>query len=64
MTAADAAAYASDQRQGQSVVQVVRGEKLTELQALLEVAVAGQGAELEDGFVAVQAPPGAGDFGS
>jgi len=33
-TAADAAAFASDQRQGQSVVQVVRGEKLTELQAL------------------------------
>ncbi len=34
VTAADAAAYASDQRQGQSVVKVVRGEKLTELQAL------------------------------
>ena len=34
VTAADAAAFASDQRQGQSVVQVVRGEKLTELQAL------------------------------
>ena len=33
-TAADAAAFASGQRQGQSVVQVVRGEKLTELQAL------------------------------
>ena len=33
-TAADAAAFASDQRRGQSVVQVVRGEKLTELQAL------------------------------
>ena len=34
VTAADAAAYASDQQQGQSVVKVVRGEKLTELQAL------------------------------
>jgi hypothetical protein len=34
VTAADAAAFAGDQRQGQSVVQVVRGEKLTELQAL------------------------------
>jgi len=34
VTAADAAAYASDQRQGQSVVKVVPGEKLTELQAL------------------------------
>ena len=34
VTAADAAAYASDQRQGQSVVQVVPGEKLTERQAL------------------------------
>jgi hypothetical protein len=34
VTAADAAAFASDQRQGQSVVQVVRGENLTELQAL------------------------------
>ena len=33
-TAADAAAYASDQRQGQSVVRVVPGEKLTERQAL------------------------------
>jgi D-alanyl-D-alanine carboxypeptidase (penicillin-binding protein 5/6) len=30
VTAADAAAFASDQRQGQSVVQVVRGEKLTD----------------------------------
>jgi len=35
VAAADAAVYASDQRQGQFVVQVVRGEKLTELQALL-----------------------------
>ena len=34
VTAADAAAYASDQRQGQSVVKVQSGEKLTELQAL------------------------------
>jgi serine-type D-Ala-D-Ala carboxypeptidase (penicillin-binding protein 5/6) len=34
VTAADAAAYASDQRQGQSVVQVAAGEKLTERQAL------------------------------
>ena len=34
VTAADAAAYASDQRQGQSVVEVQPGEKLTELQAL------------------------------
>ena len=34
VTAADAAAYASDQRQGQSVVEVERGEKLTERQAL------------------------------
>jgi serine-type D-Ala-D-Ala carboxypeptidase (penicillin-binding protein 5/6) len=34
VTAADAATYASDQRQGQSVVAVVPGEKLTELQAL------------------------------
>ena len=34
VTAADAAAYASDQRQGQSVVQVAPGEKLTERQAL------------------------------
>jgi serine-type D-Ala-D-Ala carboxypeptidase (penicillin-binding protein 5/6) len=34
VTAADAAAYASDQRQGQSVVAVEPGEKLTELQAL------------------------------
>ena len=34
MTAADAAAYASDQRQGQSVVKVAAGEKLTERQAL------------------------------
>jgi D-alanyl-D-alanine carboxypeptidase (penicillin-binding protein 5/6) len=32
--AADAAAYASDQRQGQSVVKVAPGEKLTERQAL------------------------------
>ncbi len=34
VTAADAAAYASDQRQGQSVVRVAPGEKLTERQAL------------------------------
>ena len=34
VTAADAAAYASDQRQGQSVVKVSAGEKLTERQAL------------------------------
>src|SRR6266536_1076498 len=34
LTAADAAAYASDQRHGQSVVKVERGEKLTERQAL------------------------------
>ncbi len=34
VTAADAAAYASDQRQGQSVVRVTPGEKLTERQAL------------------------------
>ena len=34
MTAADAAAYASDQRQGQSVVRVSAGERLTERQAL------------------------------
>ncbi len=34
VTPADAAAYASDQRQGQSVVQVAAGEKLTERQAL------------------------------
>ena len=34
VTAADAAAYASDRRQGQSVVRVVPGEKLTERQAL------------------------------
>jgi len=34
VTAADAAAYASDQRQGQSVVRVSAGEKLTERQAL------------------------------
>jgi serine-type D-Ala-D-Ala carboxypeptidase (penicillin-binding protein 5/6) len=34
VTAADASAYASDQRQGQSVVKVVPGEKLTERQAL------------------------------
>src|SRR5207253_8066956 len=34
VTAADAAAYASDERQGQSVVQVAAGEKLTERQAL------------------------------
>ena len=33
-TAADATTYASDQRQGQSVVRVVPGEKLTERQAL------------------------------
>jgi serine-type D-Ala-D-Ala carboxypeptidase (penicillin-binding protein 5/6) len=33
VTAADAAAYASDRRQGQSVVQVAAGEKLTERQA-------------------------------
>jgi len=34
VTAAEAAAYASDQRQGQSVVRVTPGEKLTERQAL------------------------------
>ena len=34
VTAADAAAYASDQRQGQSVVKVAAGETLTERQAL------------------------------
>ena len=34
VTAADAAAYAGDQRQGQSVVKVAAGEKLTERQAL------------------------------
>jgi serine-type D-Ala-D-Ala carboxypeptidase (penicillin-binding protein 5/6) len=34
VTAADAAAYASDRRQGQSVVAVEPGEKLTERQAL------------------------------
>jgi len=34
VTAADAAAYASDERLGQSVVQVAAGEKLTERQAL------------------------------
>ena len=34
VTAADASAYASDQRQGQSVVKVIPGEKLTERQAL------------------------------
>jgi len=34
VAAADAAAYARDQRQGQSVVQVAAGEKLTERQAL------------------------------
>jgi D-alanyl-D-alanine carboxypeptidase (penicillin-binding protein 5/6) len=34
VTAADAAAFAGDQRLGQSIVKVVRGEKLTELQAL------------------------------
>jgi serine-type D-Ala-D-Ala carboxypeptidase (penicillin-binding protein 5/6) len=34
VTAADAAAYASDQGQGQSVVKVARGETLTERQAL------------------------------
>jgi serine-type D-Ala-D-Ala carboxypeptidase (penicillin-binding protein 5/6) len=34
VTAADASAYASDQRQGQSVVRVTPGEKLTERQAL------------------------------
>jgi serine-type D-Ala-D-Ala carboxypeptidase (penicillin-binding protein 5/6) len=34
VTAADAVAYASDQRQGQSVVRVTPGEKLTERQAL------------------------------
>jgi serine-type D-Ala-D-Ala carboxypeptidase (penicillin-binding protein 5/6) len=34
ITAAEAATYASDQRQGQSVVAVEPGEKLTELQAL------------------------------
>ena len=34
VTAADASAYASDQQQGQSVVRVTPGEKLTERQAL------------------------------
>ena len=34
VTAADAAAYASDRRQGQSVVRVIPREKLTERQAL------------------------------
>jgi D-alanyl-D-alanine carboxypeptidase (penicillin-binding protein 5/6) len=34
VTAADAAAYARDKRQGQSVVRVTAGEKLTERQAL------------------------------
>lgn len=34
VAAADAAAYARDQRQGQSVVRVAAGEKLTERQAL------------------------------
>jgi len=34
VTAADAAAYANDERLGQSVVQVAAGEKLTERQAL------------------------------
>ena len=34
VTAADAAAYASDRRQGQSVVKVIPGETLTERQAL------------------------------
>jgi D-alanyl-D-alanine carboxypeptidase (penicillin-binding protein 5/6) len=34
VTAADAAVYARDERQGQSVVQVAAGEKLTERQAL------------------------------
>jgi serine-type D-Ala-D-Ala carboxypeptidase (penicillin-binding protein 5/6) len=34
VTAADAAAYASDERRGQSVVKVAPGEKLTERQAL------------------------------
>jgi D-alanyl-D-alanine carboxypeptidase (penicillin-binding protein 5/6) len=34
VTAADAAAYASEKRQGQSVVKVAPGEKLTERQAL------------------------------
>jgi serine-type D-Ala-D-Ala carboxypeptidase (penicillin-binding protein 5/6) len=34
VTATDASAYATDQRQGQSVVRVMPGEKLTELQAL------------------------------
>jgi serine-type D-Ala-D-Ala carboxypeptidase (penicillin-binding protein 5/6) len=34
VTAADASAYASDQRQGQSVVRVMPGERLTERQAL------------------------------
>ncbi len=34
VTASDAAAYTSDQRQGQSVVRVTPGEKLTERQAL------------------------------
>ena len=34
VAAADAAVYAGDQRQGQSVVKVAAGEKLTERQAL------------------------------
>ncbi|MGO9193818.1 MAG: D-alanyl-D-alanine carboxypeptidase family protein, partial [Streptosporangiaceae bacterium] len=39
VTAADASAYASDQRQGQSVVRVTPGEKLTERQALEAVLI-------------------------
>jgi len=39
VTAADVAAYASDQRQGQSVVRVTAGEKLTERQALQAMLV-------------------------
>jgi hypothetical protein len=40
VAAADAAAYARDQRQGQSVVKVAAGEKLTERQALEAMLIA------------------------
>jgi hypothetical protein len=33
-----------------------------EVEVVIEVAVAGEGAELQDGFGAVEAPPGPGDF--
>ena len=39
VTAADVAAFASDERQGQSVVRVAAGEKLTERQALEAVLI-------------------------